>query len=281
MPHQLGASVPVACFVVALVRSSVSFRPEVIYVREKGKKVASDKSFVDETIPTVAGLSVTAGTSRTDGALAMRRRWPNDTFAKKAWGTRTDRAAVVSKIWRNDTLLSKVREERAGSFSAKRVAHEYAADASMAHVEMQLAQAVKAIVGSSPPLSVASLSGSSVLGKAACHEGDGGRRVGCEGGCACQWYEQCFAKRRSGQPLEDSGVCEMSMLLAAVLTVTFELCLLVITVVLRLALQHREFLRYALERRPTVPTMTPLSQEAEQRRGFQQYGRKKLRGATS
>lgn len=76
-----------------------------------------------------------------------------------------------------------------------------------------------------------------------CEEEDPqGQHVGCRGGCSCRWYKQCYPKRSSEAPFEDSGVCEMSMTMMAAITVTTAGCILLLTVSMRLILQHHEFL---------------------------------------
>lgn len=253
MPHQLCACVVVVCFVAALVQPSLTFRPSVIYMRESNNIVGqhSNNSLVDGVIAAIAGLNAT------QGAPGITKPWSNRAFALRK-------------------LRSKVRG-KVGSFSAQHVAHEFPSEASPAHAEVGLAQLPKAIVGLLGPLSVASSLGSSIYRNTLCQKRHGERRVGCKLGCACQRYEQCFAKRSSEQPFEDSGVCEMSVVVIAVLTIAFEVCLLFITVAARLALQHRDFLRDAVAHRAVLKGKSS-SHEATQWRAsaFQQYGLAKL-----
>lgn len=77
-----------------------------------------------------------------------------------------------------------------------------------------------------------------------CMEEDAqGKYIGCKGSCSCRWYEQCYSKKTSDAPFEDSGVCEMSMSMMAAITVMTAGCVLLLTVSARLILQHHEFIR--------------------------------------
>lgn len=81
--------------------------------------------------------------------------------------------------------------------------------------------------------------GSAELG-AVCRR-SGGRRAGCRGSCKCLWWEACYRKIRRAEPFDDVGVCELSTVAVAVITLSLFLVMLLLVIGIRLLLQNRDF----------------------------------------
>lgn len=74
-----------------------------------------------------------------------------------------------------------------------------------------------------------------------CQKDVAGVRSGCKSNCHCLWWQECFAKKSSEAPFEDTGACGLSMSLMAFASLVFSLGLLLTAVACRMNLQEREF----------------------------------------
>jgi len=75
----------------------------------------------------------------------------------------------------------------------------------------------------------------------------GGHQIGCRQGCSCAWGRQCYPKHVPGM-VADQGVCSVSMHLLIVLAVATILGSLAAIVVVRLILQHKQYMAEKLDR---------------------------------
>lgn len=67
--------------------------------------------------------------------------------------------------------------------------------------------------------------------------------VGCNQGCECVWFQQCFPKFVPGSGGEDAGICAASLPVLVLMSLVLILAIFAFVVVLRLVLQHQQYLR--------------------------------------
>jgi len=81
---------------------------------------------------------------------------------------------------------------------------------------------------------------------ATCEESIDDHFVGCKESCSCSWHQSCYPKRRSGAE-HDIGICSASISLLTLSSIILIVAVFGFIVVLRLVLQHQQYLRERAE----------------------------------
>lgn len=101
------------------------------------------------------------------------------------------------------------------------------------------------------------------LQRSSCGDTHTGHLVGCRQGCTCAWHQQCFPKRMLGGS-DDIGICSTSMNLLVLSSLTLIMAVFASVVVLRLFLQHQQYLRERQEHEVTLHKLSCKNEKAPQ-----------------